>query len=104
VFDIIFILHVFSLVDNDFVAKDLEKRIRILCWIMTGPQNLDKKAIHVKKTWAKRCNILIFISSTTNTSFPTIELDVPEGREHIVYKRKKMQNENNTKHLYEYKV
>jgi glycoprotein-N-acetylgalactosamine 3-beta-galactosyltransferase len=71
----------FSLVDNDSVAKDLEKRIRILCWIMTGPQNLDKKAIHVKKTWAKRCNTLIFISSTTNTSFPTIGLDVPEGRE-----------------------
>ena len=85
-FDIIFILHVFSLVDNDFVAKDLEKRIRILCWIMTGPQNLDKRAIHVKKTWAKRCNILIFISSTTNISFPTIGLDVPEGREHLTGK------------------
>ena len=72
--------------DNDFVAKDLEKRIRILCWIMTGPQNLDKRAIHVKKTWANRCNILIFISSTTNTSFPTIGLDVPEGREHLTGK------------------
>jgi glycoprotein-N-acetylgalactosamine 3-beta-galactosyltransferase len=86
VFGIIFILHFFSLVDNDSVAKDLEKRIRILCWIMTGPQNLDKKAIHVKKTWAKRCNTLVFISSTTNTSFPTIGLDVPEGREHLTGK------------------
>ena len=72
--------------DNDSVAKDLEKRIRILCWIMTGPQNLDKRAIHVKKTWAKRCNTLIFISSTTNISFPTIGLDVPEGREHLTGK------------------
>jgi glycoprotein-N-acetylgalactosamine 3-beta-galactosyltransferase len=40
----------------------------------------------VKKTWAKRCNTLIFISSTTNISFPTIGLDVPEGREHLTGK------------------
>ncbi|XP_071158468.1 glycoprotein-N-acetylgalactosamine 3-beta-galactosyltransferase 1-like [Mytilus galloprovincialis] len=72
--------------DNNSVAKDLEKNIRVLCWVMTGPQNLDKKAIHVKKTWAKRCNILIFISSVTNTSFPTIGLNISEGREHLTGK------------------
>ncbi|XP_076094875.1 glycoprotein-N-acetylgalactosamine 3-beta-galactosyltransferase 1-like isoform X1 [Mytilus galloprovincialis] len=72
--------------DDNSVAKDLEKNIRVLCWIMTGPQNLDKKAIHVKKTWAKRCNILIFISSVTNTSFPTVGLNISEGREHLTGK------------------
>ncbi|OWF40668.1 glycoprotein-N-acetylgalactosamine 3-beta-galactosyltransferase 1-like isoform X1 [Mizuhopecten yessoensis] len=75
--------------DNDKVAKDLEKKIRILCWVMTSPQNLDKKAIHVKRTWAKRCNVLVFISSTTNTSFPTVGLDVSEGREHLTAKTMK---------------
>lgn len=68
------------------MAKDLEKKIRILCWVMTSPQNLDVKAIHVKRTWAKRCNVLVFISSTTNTTFPTIGLNVSEGREHLTAK------------------
>lgn len=72
--------------DNNSVAKDLEKQIRVLCWIMTGPQNLDKKAIHVKKTWAKRCNTLIFFSSKTNNTFPTIGLNISEGREHLTGK------------------
>ncbi|XP_060086206.1 glycoprotein-N-acetylgalactosamine 3-beta-galactosyltransferase 1-like [Ylistrum balloti] len=72
--------------DNDKVAKDLEKKIRVLCWVMTSPQNLDKKAIHVKRTWAKRCNVLVFISSTTNTTFPTVGLNVSEGREHLTAK------------------
>ena len=77
---------IYCISDNNSVAKDLEKNIRVLCWVMTGPQNLDKKAIHVKKTWAKRCNILIFISSVTNTSFPTIGLNISEGREHLTGK------------------
>ena len=53
---------------------------------MTCPQNLEKKAVHVKKTWGKRCNILLFFSSTTNVSFPTIGLNVSEGREHLTAK------------------
>ena len=64
----------------------LAGKVRVLCWIMTSPQNLDKKAQHVKSTWGKRCNILLFISSVTNDSFPTIGLNVSEGREHLTAK------------------
>lgn len=53
---------------------------------MTGPQNLDKKAVHVKKTWGKRCTKLIFFSSVTNETFPTIGLNISEGREHLTGK------------------
>ena len=53
---------------------------------MTSPKNLYKKAIHVKKTWGKRCTKLIFFSSTTNDIFPTIGLNVTEGREHLTAK------------------
>lgn len=72
--------------DNDTEAKLLEKTVRVLCWILTGPQNLDKKAIHIKNTWGRRCNTLLFMSSVRNDSFPTVGLNVSEGRNHLTAK------------------
>ena len=74
------------LLDDDSVAKALAKKVRVLCWIMTSPWNLDRKAIHVKNTWGKRCNILLFMSSVKNDSFPTVGLNTTEGREHLTAK------------------
>ena len=47
---------------------------------------MDRKAIIVKHTWGKRCDILLFMSSVKNDSFPTIGLKVSEGRNHLTAK------------------
>ena len=53
---------------------------------MTQPTNLEKRARHVKNTWGKRCNILLFMSSETNDTFPTVGLNVTEGRGNLLTK------------------
>lgn len=72
--------------NNSSAAKDIYEKVRVLCWIMTYPVALSKKTIHVKNTWAKRCNIVLYFSSEDDKVFPTIGLNVLEGREHLTAK------------------
>ena len=65
---------------NQNVSSFLASKVRILCWVVTYPANLLTKGNAVKETWGKRCNILLFMSSIQNHSFPAIGLDVSEGR------------------------
>ena len=44
-------------------AARLYQKVRVVCWVMTRPETHQKKAMHVKATWGKRCNKLIFMSS-----------------------------------------
>ncbi|XP_064553578.1 glycoprotein-N-acetylgalactosamine 3-beta-galactosyltransferase 1-like [Drosophila montana] len=69
--------------DDSSLADKLKKEVRVLCWIMTNPKNHKKKARHVKRTWGKRCNILLFMSSGEDDELPTVKLDVGEGRENL---------------------
>ncbi|KAL9900524.1 glycoprotein-N-acetylgalactosamine 3-beta-galactosyltransferase 1-like [Glossina fuscipes fuscipes] len=62
--------------------------VRILCWIMTNSENYIKRAIHIKKTWGKRCNKLLFMGSRNHEDWNSIELAVGEGRDQLWNKTK----------------
>ncbi|XP_053323421.1 glycoprotein-N-acetylgalactosamine 3-beta-galactosyltransferase 1 [Spea bombifrons] len=72
--------------EDTHVADELFNKVRILCWVMTGPQNLEKKTKHVKATWAQRCNKVLYMSSEENKEFPTVGLDTKEGRDQLYWK------------------
>lgn len=68
---------------EDEVARELREKVKVLCWVMTGPKNHEKKARHVKRTWGKRCNILLFMSSKEDKALPAVALPVSEGRDNL---------------------
>ncbi|XP_033115876.1 glycoprotein-N-acetylgalactosamine 3-beta-galactosyltransferase 1-like [Anneissia japonica] len=73
------------------LVKDSEDeflKIRVLCWVMTSPKTLLSKAQHVKNTWAWRCDKTLFMSSVENRTFPSIGLNVSEGRNALWAKTK----------------
>lgn len=72
--------------EDSRVADQLYKKVRILCWVMTSPYNLETKARHVKATWSRHCNMVIFMSSREDPDFPTVGLGTKEGRDQLYWK------------------
>ncbi|XP_044027652.1 glycoprotein-N-acetylgalactosamine 3-beta-galactosyltransferase 1 isoform X2 [Siniperca chuatsi] len=71
--------------ENKGPAVNFSHTTRILCWIMTGPKNLESRVKHIRETWAKRCDKVLYMSSV-KTDFPTVELNVSEGRDNLYWK------------------
>ncbi|XP_064648226.1 glycoprotein-N-acetylgalactosamine 3-beta-galactosyltransferase 1-like isoform X2 [Lineus longissimus] len=88
--------------EEDIVAKILYNKVRVLCWTMTNPSNYKTKAVHIKATWAKRCNKHIFMSSTYDPNLPTVKLDIQEGRNNLWGKTKAAFKYIYDKHFDEY--
>ncbi|XP_013078914.2 glycoprotein-N-acetylgalactosamine 3-beta-galactosyltransferase 1-like isoform X1 [Biomphalaria glabrata] len=74
--------------DNTIVSRKPKDKVKVkvLVWVMTSPMNLQTKAKAVKETWGKHCDKVIFFSSETDQNFPTIGLNVSEGRNHLTAK------------------
>ena len=72
--------------DDDHVSKEMAEEVRVLCWVMTSQKTLYEKAIHVRDTWAKRCNIMLFMSDVDDLDFPAVGLGTGLGRSHLTAK------------------
>uniref|UniRef100_A0A3B5LTN7 N-acetylgalactosaminide beta-1,3-galactosyltransferase n=1 Tax=Xiphophorus couchianus TaxID=32473 RepID=A0A3B5LTN7_9TELE len=72
--------------EDSKVADIMFQRVRILCWVMTRPYNLESRASHVRATWSRHCNIVVFMSSVEDPSFPTVGLGTKEGRDQLYWK------------------
>ncbi|XP_028309935.1 glycoprotein-N-acetylgalactosamine 3-beta-galactosyltransferase 1-A [Gouania willdenowi] len=72
--------------EDSRLADVLYQKVRILCWVMTGPYNLQTKASHVKATWSRHCNVVVFMSSEEDPDFPAVGLDTKEGRDQLYWK------------------
>ncbi|KAM9838420.1 glycoprotein-N-acetylgalactosamine 3-beta-galactosyltransferase 1 [Aulostomus maculatus] len=66
-------------------AAKSSQTVRVLCWIMTGPKNMETRTKHIKVTWAKRCDLVLYMSSV-ESDFPTVGLNVSEGRDNLYWK------------------
>ncbi|XP_054742111.1 glycoprotein-N-acetylgalactosamine 3-beta-galactosyltransferase 1 [Anastrepha obliqua] len=74
--------------ENNSLSTKLYNEARVLCWIMTNPNNHKAKARHVKRTWGRRCNKLVFMSSQKDEELGSIALPVQEGRNNLWAKTK----------------
>ncbi|XP_075161519.1 glycoprotein-N-acetylgalactosamine 3-beta-galactosyltransferase 1-like [Haematobia irritans] len=68
---------------SNSTAEYLYNNTRVLCWITTHPTNHMNKAIHIRHTWGRRCNKLLFISTEEDDRLPTVQIPVKEGGDHL---------------------
>lgn len=83
---LISLLHPQHADEDSRVADMLYQKVRILCWVMTGPYNLQSRARHVRATWSRHCNVVVFMSSVEDPDFPTVGLGTKEGRDQLYWK------------------
>jgi hypothetical protein len=48
---------------NPMLLQKLRTRQRVLCWVMTHPNNHETKARAVKHTWARFCDKTLFFTN-----------------------------------------
>jgi hypothetical protein len=68
---------------DDKLADMLFQEVKILCWVFTHPANHKVRSIHVKNTWGKRCNKLLFMSSEADPDLPIVVISGENDRVHL---------------------
>ncbi|KAM8721618.1 hypothetical protein ACLKA7_007492 [Drosophila subpalustris] len=68
-------------VSSGSLALQLEREVRVLCWVLTTPKYHKSRAVHILRTWGKRCNKIYFMSSQPDDELETIVLTKPDKYE-----------------------
>ncbi|XP_064538446.1 glycoprotein-N-acetylgalactosamine 3-beta-galactosyltransferase 1 [Drosophila montana] len=69
------------IISGEPLALKLEKEVRVLCWVLTTPKYHKSRAVHIQRTWGKRCNKIYFMTSEPDDELETIVLTKPDKYE-----------------------
>jgi glycoprotein-N-acetylgalactosamine 3-beta-galactosyltransferase len=63
---------------------------RIFCWVLTHPRSHSTRAKAVMETWGRECDYLVFATSQTDPSLPTLVVNIsgPDTRDALWTKTK----------------
>lgn len=78
-----------QLVYNETLSNEIFREQKVLCLVMTYPENHRTRAIHVKETWGKRCNKLLFMTNEPDPLLETAVVSQNETRDKLWDKTKK---------------
>ena len=85
------------------LSDELFHKVKILCWIMISPEFHQTRGVHIKNTWGKKCNKLLFMSSEYDADLGTIVLpETHEKKNHLWSKTKKSFQFIHDHHLNDY--
>ncbi|XP_053960121.1 glycoprotein-N-acetylgalactosamine 3-beta-galactosyltransferase 1-like [Anastrepha ludens] len=66
-------------IEADTLQQQLSKEVRVLCMVLTSPEQHASHAQHVKATWGKRCTRMIFISSEVDEELDAVAVVAREA-------------------------
>lgn len=79
---------------NEMVAMDNSvesvKKIRVLCFLNTMPASHSSKAVHIRNTWHKHCDKLLFASTLMDMNLGAMGFNVTNDHQHLWGKVKLM--------------
>ncbi|XP_060084504.1 glycoprotein-N-acetylgalactosamine 3-beta-galactosyltransferase 1-like [Ylistrum balloti] len=87
---------------NTSLADDLSKKVKVFCFIATTTSNLLTKAKAVNDTWGKRCDKILFVTSSPSKLSMTISFNIEDSRSHLTGKTMSMIHYIYRYHLDEY--
>lgn len=72
-------MNLFFLTDEDDDMKERVRKLRILCYVPTGPKNFKSRVPALNQTWTKNCDIFLFMTGLDQPDIHSVGLNVTEG-------------------------
>lgn len=87
---------------DETLSNFMFEEVKVLCMVMTHRSNHKKKASYVKRTWGRRCNKLLFLSSVSDDDLDIVISPFPENRNALWNKTKFAFNYMHRNYINEY--